>query len=121
MPMTSSSHGFWRRSNTVWVPPKPKLGRGKNVSNNVVYIDVKHMYHRDMPHPHHRGHRSRNRRGVGPGQWRVHARGERFLEPALLLILLNGSTHGHDLADSLAELLPSERIDMGNLYRRVRA
>jgi len=58
---------------------------------------------------------------VGPGQWRVHARVERFIEPALLLILRDGSAHGYDLADSLAELLPGERIDMGNLYRMLRA
>ena len=74
-----------------------------------------------MPHPHHRGHRSRSRRRVGAGKWRVHARVERFIEPALLLILRDGSTHGYDLADSLAELLPAERIDMGNLYRMLRA
>ena len=74
-----------------------------------------------MPHPHHRGHRSRSRRSVGPGQWRVHARVERFIEPALLLILRDGSTHGYELADSLAEMLPTERIDMGNLYRMLRA
>ncbi len=74
-----------------------------------------------MPHPHHRGHRSRNRRSVGPGQWRVHARVERFIEPALLLILRDGSSHGYELADSLAEMLPAERFDTGNLYRMLRA
>ena len=72
------------------------------------------------PHPHHRGHRSRSRRGVG-SEWRVHARVERFIEPALLLILRDGSTHGYELADSLADLVPAERIDMGNLYRMLRA
>ena len=74
-----------------------------------------------MPHPHHRGHRSRSRQRVGPGSWRVHARVERFIEPALLLILRDGSTHGYELADNLSEMLPSERIDMGNLYRMLRA
>lgn len=74
-----------------------------------------------MPHPHHRGHRSRSRRNVGPGQWLVHARVERFIEPALLLILRDGSTHGYELADSLTEMLPTERIDTGNLYRMLRA
>ncbi len=58
---------------------------------------------------------------MGPGRWQVHARVERFVEPALLLILRDGSTHGYDLADSLAGLLPGERIDMGNLYRMLRA
>lgn len=91
------------------------------MSNNVVDIYVKHIYPSEMPHPHHRGHRSRNRRSLGPGQWRVHARVERFIEPALLLILRDGSTHGYELADSLAEMLPAERIDMGNLYRMLRA
>ena len=58
---------------------------------------------------------------MGPGQWRVHARVERFVEPALLLILRDGSSHGYDLAERLADLLPAERIDMGNLYRLLRA
>lgn len=91
--------------------------------NNVVHIYVKHIYHANMthPHPHHRGHRSRNRRGVGSGEWRVHARVERFIEPALLLVLRDGPTHGYELADSLVDLVPSERIDMGNLYRMLRA
>lgn len=51
----------------------------------------------------------------------MHARVERFVEPALLLILRDGSTHGYELADSLTVMLPSERIDMGNLYRMLRA
>jgi poly-beta-hydroxybutyrate-responsive repressor len=58
---------------------------------------------------------------MGDGRWRVHARVERFNEPALLLILRDGSTHGYELADNLAEMLPAERIDMGNLYRMLRA
>jgi DNA-binding PadR family transcriptional regulator len=37
------------------------------------------------------------------------------------LILRDGSTHGYELADSLADLVPAERIDMGNLYRMLRA
>lgn len=39
----------------------------------------------------------------------------------MLLILRDGSTHGYELADSLVDLVPSERIDMGNLYRMLRA
>jgi PadR family transcriptional regulator PadR len=39
----------------------------------------------------------------------------------LLLILRDGSAHGYQLADSLADLVPAERIDMGNLYRMLRA
>ncbi len=37
------------------------------------------------------------------------------------MILRDGSTHGYELADSLADLVPAERIDMGNLYRMLRA
>jgi PadR family transcriptional regulator, regulatory protein PadR len=52
----------------------------------------------------------------------VHARIERFVEPALLLLLRDGETHGYDLADTLAEIAgPDERIDLGNLYRLLRA
>jgi DNA-binding PadR family transcriptional regulator len=51
----------------------------------------------------------------------VHARVERFVEPSLLLLLRDGPTHGYDLAENLAHLLPGERIDMGNLYRLLRA
>jgi len=72
-----------------------------------------------MRHPHH--HRSRSRHRTGPDEWRVRARVERFVEPALLLQLRDGPTHGYDLAESLADLLPAERIDMGNLYRLLRA
>jgi DNA-binding PadR family transcriptional regulator len=51
----------------------------------------------------------------------VHARVERFVEPALLLLLLSdGPTHGYDLADALAGLAPEERVDYGNLYRLLR-
>ena len=39
----------------------------------------------------------------------------------MLLILREGATHGYELADSLADLVPAERIDMGNLYRMLRA
>jgi poly-beta-hydroxybutyrate-responsive repressor len=45
---------------------------------------------------------------------------ERFGEPALLLLLSEGPAHGYDLLDRLPELLPEERIDMGNLYRVLR-
>lgn len=37
------------------------------------------------------------------------------------MILRDGSTHGYELADNLADLVPAERIDMGNLYRMLRA
>jgi len=51
----------------------------------------------------------------------VHARVERFVEPALLLILRDGETHGYDLGDSLAELAPDDPVDLGNLYRLLRS
>ncbi len=54
-------------------------------------------------------------------QWEVRARVERFVEPSLLLLLRDGETHGYDLADSLAELVPDERFDLGNLYRLLRS
>jgi PadR family transcriptional regulator PadR len=63
---------------------------------------------------------ARCRRPSGPG-WRVRARVERFSEPALLLLLRQRPAHGYELLESLAEFLPGERIDMGNLYRALRA
>ena len=45
---------------------------------------------------------------------------ERFSEPALLLLLRDRPAHGYELVDSLAELTP-RRVDMGNLYRTLRA
>ena len=59
---------------------------------------------------------------VAPGAWEVRARVERIDEPALLLLLRNGQSHGYELAESLGELLPQERrVDFGNLYRMLRA
>jgi PadR family transcriptional regulator PadR len=51
----------------------------------------------------------------------VRARVERFVEPALLLLLRDGETHGYDLADSLAEMAPDDPVDLGNLYRLLRS
>ena len=76
-----------------------------------------------MRHRHGRhGPRSRSRHLVGPGgDWRVHARVERFTEPALLLLLGERSAHGYDLLERLPVLLgENARIDMGNLYRVLR-
>jgi PadR family transcriptional regulator len=64
---------------------------------------------------------SRTRRRVGPGSWAVRARVERFGEPTLLLLLREGPAHGYELLDRLPELVPDERIDMGNLYRVLRS
>jgi len=74
-----------------------------------------------MPHGPH-GHRvARSRRWIAPGVWEVQARVERFVEPALLLLLLReGPTHGYELADSLGRLAPEDQVDYGNLYRLLR-
>ena len=71
----------------------------------------------------------RGRRFYGPrtrwrdhaGRWHVRGRVERFVEPALLLLLSERRMHGYDLLDRVAELVPGERVDMGNLYRLLRA
>lgn len=68
---------------------------------------------------HARAARCRHRGHGGP--WRVRARIERFSEPAVLLLLSERPAHGYDLLDRLGELVPGERIDMGNLYRVLRA
>jgi PadR family transcriptional regulator PadR len=70
-------------------------------------------------HPHGRG--ARCRWSPSPGAWKVRARVERFVEPALLLLLRDGETHGYDLADSLAEMAPDDPVDLGNLYRLLRS
>ena len=53
-------------------------------------------------------------------RWRAHGRVERFVEPALLLALSDGETHGYDLADRV-ETISGERVDLGNLYRLLRS
>ena len=58
---------------------------------------------------------------VGPGRFDVRARIERFAEPAVLLLLAEGPSHGYRLADHLEELLDEGRVDFGNLYRLLRA
>jgi PadR family transcriptional regulator, regulatory protein PadR len=65
-----------------------------------------------------RGHRSRRHHH---GSWRVFARVERFSEPALLLLLRERPAHGYDLLERLPELTGEERVEMGNLYRLLRA
>jgi DNA-binding PadR family transcriptional regulator len=51
----------------------------------------------------------------------VRARIERFVEPAVLLLLKEGPRHGYELLERLPELAGEERIDVGNLYRIMRA
>jgi poly-beta-hydroxybutyrate-responsive repressor len=56
------------------------------------------------------------------GGWAVRARVERFVEPAVLLLLREGPLHGYELLDQLAALTGEERsADLGNLYRVLRA
>jgi PadR family transcriptional regulator PadR len=76
------------------------------------------------PHGHGgpRGRGARTRRSVGPGQWEVRARVERFVEPALLLLLAERPMHGYELLERLPELAREERrVDLGNLYRLLRS
>ena len=49
------------------------------------------------------------------------ARVERFTEPALLLLLRERPAHGYDLLERLPELTGEQRVEMGNLYRLLRA
>ena len=51
----------------------------------------------------------------------MHARVERFTEPALLLLLRERPAHGADLLEQLPELVGEQPIEMGNLYRLLRA
>jgi PadR family transcriptional regulator, regulatory protein PadR len=75
-----------------------------------------------MRHRHRYGPRARSRFLVAPNRWHVHARVERFMEPALLLLLEERSAHGYELLERLPALLGEDaRVDMGNLYRILRA
>jgi DNA-binding PadR family transcriptional regulator len=51
----------------------------------------------------------------------VRGRIERFVEPALLLVLRDVETHGYDLADEVEAMDVEERVDLGNMYRLLRA
>jgi PadR family transcriptional regulator PadR len=67
------------------------------------------------------GRGSRSRRLVGPDEWAVRARVERFHEPSLLLLLRERPRHGYELIELLPSLAGGDRIDVGNLYRFLRA
>ena len=67
------------------------------------------------------GRGARCRRMVRPGHWGVRARVERFSEPVLLLLLRERAAHGYELLDALPALTGESRVDMGNLYRVLRA
>jgi PadR family transcriptional regulator, regulatory protein PadR len=71
---------------------------------------------------HHRHRfRARNRRRLPDGSWAVRARVERFGEPARLQLLSEGPTHGYELLERLPTLVGEERVDVGNVYRALRA
>src|SRR5213595_4189847 len=71
----------------------------------------------------HRGRhpRARSRHLVRPGHWHVRARVERFVEPSLLLLLRERPLHGYELIERLPEVAGEGRVDVGNLYRLLRA
>lgn len=57
-----------------------------------------------------------------PGHWAVRARVERFVEPALLLLLRERPVHGYELLERLPEVAGEDiRVDAGNLYRVLRS
>jgi PadR family transcriptional regulator, regulatory protein PadR len=65
---------------------------------------------------------ARCRSFVRPGHWTVQARVERFVEPALLLLLRERAMHGYELLERLPEIAGDDvRVDVGNLYRVLRA
>jgi PadR family transcriptional regulator, regulatory protein PadR len=69
-----------------------------------------------------RFHGARCRSYVRPGHWAVHARVERFVEPALLLLLRERPVHGYELLERLPEVAGEDiRVDAGNLYRVLRS
>jgi PadR family transcriptional regulator PadR len=70
---------------------------------------------------HRRRYRSRHRRLVEPGRYEIRARVERLGEAALLVLLAERPTHGYELLDALPALVGSDRVDVGNLYRVLRA
>lgn len=71
--------------------------------------------------PHHRGGpRTRGRRLRDDGSWQVKPPLTPLIEPALLIALRDGTSHGYDLADQIGEMLGIDRIDHGNLYRGLR-
>jgi PadR family transcriptional regulator, regulatory protein PadR len=51
----------------------------------------------------------------------VRARVERFSEPVLLLLVSAGPTHGYELLERLPPRVGEDRVDVGNVYRTLRA
>ena len=69
----------------------------------------------------HRGRGARGRRRPRHGHWGVRARLERFSEAAVLLLLRERPAHGYELLEALPDVIGETRVDMGNLYRVLRA
>jgi DNA-binding PadR family transcriptional regulator len=69
---------------------------------------------------HRRRSRARTRARSATG-WDIRARVERFGEPALLVLLADRPTHGYELLERLPALLGEHRVDVGNVYRALRA
>lgn len=63
---------------------------------------------------------SRCRWLIAPGRWRVRGRIERFIEPAVLLLLADEPRHGYDLKEHVTTFVGDERADVANLYRLLR-
>ena len=51
----------------------------------------------------------------------MRARVERYVEPSLLLLLRERPLHGYELLERIPELGVEGRVDIGNLYRLLRA
>jgi PadR family transcriptional regulator PadR len=77
-------------------------------------------YTKTVRHRHH-PRRVRSRHQIRPGHWQVRARVERFVEPSLLLLLREHPLHGYELIERLSEFGGEARVDVGNLYRLLRA
>jgi PadR family transcriptional regulator PadR len=91
-------------------------GRGRLAEESSLLLTSFSSY---MRFAHRHGPRTRWR--DGQGRWHVRGRVERFLEPALLLLLAERSAHGYELVDRVPELVPGERPELGGLYRVLRA
>lgn len=72
-------------------------------------------------HQHRHRRHARNRRQLRPGHWAVQARVERFIEPALLLLLKERPLHGYELLERAPELGVGDKVDVGNVYRLLRS
>ncbi len=56
----------------------------------------------------------------GPGRWQVRGRVERFVEPAVLVVLAEGPRHGYELKNEVGVVAGGDRAVITNLYRVLR-